>query len=73
MEFGFVPRGVIDDLQDIGNWKSRAAAIDKLHGALRDNDDRTDINLNKFVPFLMTLVVSRLGAQLAIATPWGHA
>eukprot|EP00798_Chlamydomonas_sp_ICE-L_P017058 gene17058-23353_t len=38
VEFGFVPQAVIADLQDIGNWKSRANAIDSLQKALSDSD-----------------------------------
>jgi len=30
MEFGFVPRKVVQDLQDIGNWKVRADAVELL-------------------------------------------
>eukprot|EP00195_Chlamydomonas_chlamydogama_P001663 CAMPEP_0202916712 /NCGR_PEP_ID=MMETSP1392-20130828/69262_1 /ASSEMBLY_ACC=CAM_ASM_000868 /TAXON_ID=225041 /ORGANISM="Chlamydomonas chlamydogama, Strain SAG 11-48b" /LENGTH=1484 /DNA_ID=CAMNT_0049609237 /DNA_START=160 /DNA_END=4614 /DNA_ORIENTATION=+ len=58
VEFGFVPRQVVADLQDIGNWKSRATAIDNLQKALRDADDKASVvvGLPKFVGFLMTLV-----------------
>lgn len=30
LEFGFIPRRVIDDLHDIGNWRVRADAIEAL-------------------------------------------
>ena len=58
VEFGFVPKDIIDALQDIGNWKSRATAIDSLHQALKDADDKTAVvsNLQQFVSFLMQLV-----------------
>ncbi|GAX73544.1 hypothetical protein CEUSTIGMA_g995.t1 [Chlamydomonas eustigma] len=58
MELGFVPKSIVDDLQDIGNWKSRATAIDRLHAALRDVEDKSELlsELPQFVKFLMTLV-----------------
>ncbi|KAF5833410.1 armadillo-type protein [Dunaliella salina] len=58
VEFGFVPKQVVSDLQDIGNWKSRASAIDNLHKALHDVGDKTQLlpGLPRFVAFLVTLV-----------------
>lgn len=58
VEFGFVDKGIIDALTDIGNWKARATAIDSLHQALKDIDDKAAVvsGLPQFVGFLMTLV-----------------
>ena len=58
LEFGFVPRNVISDLGDIGNWKSRANAIDALLKVLKEEDNKAAVigGLPKFVGFLMTLV-----------------
>ena len=58
LEFGFVPRNVVSDLGDIGNWKSRANAIDALLKVLKEEDNKAAVigGLTKFVGFLMTLV-----------------
>ncbi|MEW5315874.1 MAG: hypothetical protein WDW38_007274 [Sanguina aurantia] len=58
VEFGFVPHHVVVDLQDIGNWKSRAAAIDTLQRTLQDVLDKSQIlaGLPLFTAFLVTLV-----------------
>eukprot|EP00201_Polytomella_parva_P005862 CAMPEP_0175084752 /NCGR_PEP_ID=MMETSP0052_2-20121109/28248_1 /TAXON_ID=51329 ORGANISM="Polytomella parva, Strain SAG 63-3" /NCGR_SAMPLE_ID=MMETSP0052_2 /ASSEMBLY_ACC=CAM_ASM_000194 /LENGTH=361 /DNA_ID=CAMNT_0016356619 /DNA_START=100 /DNA_END=1185 /DNA_ORIENTATION=- len=58
MEFGFVPKSVINDLQDIGNWKLRASAIDSLQKSLREVSDKSTIlpGLSQFVSFLMSLL-----------------
>ncbi|GMH44231.1 hypothetical protein BSKO_12165 [Bryopsis sp. KO-2023] len=56
--FGFVPRQVVTDLKDIGNWKVRACAIDALHKSLLDVSHKKSIldSLPNFLSFLMTLV-----------------
>ena len=35
LQFGWVPAHVISDLQEVGDWKRRAAAVEVLHGAAR--------------------------------------
>ncbi|KAG2439615.1 hypothetical protein HXX76_004967 [Chlamydomonas incerta] len=56
--FGFVPAHVVADLQDIGNWKSRATAIDLLHKALKDVSRPQNLveSLPDFVKFLVGLI-----------------
>ncbi|KXZ45846.1 hypothetical protein GPECTOR_50g640 [Gonium pectorale] len=56
--FGFVPAGVVADLQDIGNWKSRATAIDVLHKCLKDVAKPALLvpSLGDFVKFLVGLI-----------------
>ncbi|KAG2432395.1 hypothetical protein HYH02_012966 [Chlamydomonas schloesseri] len=56
--FGFVPAHVVADLQDIGNWKSRATAIDLLHKALKDVSRPQNLvePLPDFVKFLVGLI-----------------
>ncbi|GFR42338.1 hypothetical protein Agub_g3246 [Astrephomene gubernaculifera] len=57
--FGFVPRHIVADLQDVGNWKSRATAIDALHKYLKDVAKPATLvpSLADFVKFLADLVV----------------
>ncbi|GLI71807.1 hypothetical protein VaNZ11_017199 [Volvox africanus] len=56
--FGFVPAHVVADLQDIGNWKSRATAIDVLHKCLNGVSSPATLvpALADFVNFLAGLV-----------------
>ncbi|KAG1676614.1 hypothetical protein FOA52_008743 [Chlamydomonas sp. UWO 241] len=56
--YGFVPRAVLADLQDIGNWRSRADGIDRLHKALLDVRSPAVLlpQLPQFVVFLGSLV-----------------
>ncbi|GLC41052.1 hypothetical protein PLESTB_000948600 [Pleodorina starrii] len=56
--FGFAPAHIVADLQDIGNWKSRATAIDVLHKCLHGVASPATLvpALPDFVTFLMGLV-----------------
>lgn len=36
LEFGFIPRRVIEDLRDVGNWRVRADAIESLKSLVTD-------------------------------------
>ncbi|EFJ52893.1 hypothetical protein VOLCADRAFT_86333 [Volvox carteri f. nagariensis] len=56
--FGFVPAHVVADLQDIGNWKSRATAIDVLHKCLNGVSSPSTLvpALADFVNFLAGLI-----------------
>lgn len=58
LEFGFVPKNVVTDLHDIGNWKSRATAIDSLHKALKNVGSKALLlpYLPELVKFLVGLV-----------------
>ncbi|KAG2502218.1 hypothetical protein HYH03_000704 [Edaphochlamys debaryana] len=56
--FGFVPASIVADLQDVGNWKSRANAIDSLQKCLKDVAKPATLasSLSDFVRFLVGLV-----------------
>lgn len=58
LEFSCVPYQVVKDLQDIGNWKARASAVEVLHEAVLGVKDKLILlpTLFKFFKFLTTLV-----------------
>ena len=58
LEFGFVPEGTITALCDLGNWKVRADAIEKLHRLVLDLPDGAPVlpTLPEFVGFLNKLL-----------------
>eukprot|EP00232_Nephroselmis_pyriformis_P009083 CAMPEP_0182896514 /NCGR_PEP_ID=MMETSP0034_2-20130328/26317_1 /TAXON_ID=156128 /ORGANISM="Nephroselmis pyriformis, Strain CCMP717" /LENGTH=435 /DNA_ID=CAMNT_0025030385 /DNA_START=326 /DNA_END=1630 /DNA_ORIENTATION=+ len=58
VEYGFVSQQVVYDLQDIGNWKVRADAIETLQGLVEDLQDTRTVmaSLPEFVRFLTTLL-----------------
>ncbi|KAL3145389.1 hypothetical protein ABBQ38_001639 [Trebouxia sp. C0009 RCD-2024] len=57
MEFGFVPSQVVKELEEIGNWKARSAAVDKLYSALQKVQDKDMLlpTLSKLLRFLAIL------------------
>lgn len=57
MAFGLVPQQVVTDLQEVGNWKSRAVAIDALQKALQNVPCRGALlqGLGPLVNFLLLL------------------
>ncbi|KAA6427443.1 MAG: hypothetical protein FRX49_02106 [Trebouxia sp. A1-2] len=57
MEFGFVSSQVVKELEEIGNWKARSAAVDKLYSALQRVQDKDVLlpTLSKLLRFLSIL------------------
>ena len=58
VEFGFVPSVTVTSLRDLGNWKSRADAIEHLRRLVDDLADVTSVlpSLTDFAGFLKNLL-----------------
>jgi hypothetical protein len=58
VEFGFVPSGTVSSLRDLGNWKSRADAIEHLRRLVTDLPNANAVlpSLHAFAVFLNTLL-----------------
>ena len=58
MEFGFVPAGTVQSLRDLGNWKVRADAIERLHQLVLDLPSGVAVlpSLDEFTGFLVRLL-----------------
>eukprot|EP00240_Pyramimonas_obovata_P013017 CAMPEP_0118947672 /NCGR_PEP_ID=MMETSP1169-20130426/46465_1 /TAXON_ID=36882 /ORGANISM="Pyramimonas obovata, Strain CCMP722" /LENGTH=250 /DNA_ID=CAMNT_0006893931 /DNA_START=202 /DNA_END=951 /DNA_ORIENTATION=- len=56
LEFGFVPRKIVTDLQDIGNWKLRADAIETLQTVVGDLGKSDVYKVEPHLPALVRFI-----------------
>ena len=66
MQWGWVPAHVVVDLQEVGDWKRRAGAVEVLHAAAQDCD--TAVLLSTFSHFLEFFVPLISDPNFKIAT-----